>query len=97
MGDGQGKNGFHAPWISALATFYYENGPDADPRPLLVRLVREIKNHGTRAMRPTLTNELRGMIRRARVLAAKERGARDAVDNLCAALSRRSNAKETGT
>jgi hypothetical protein len=72
MGDSEGKNGFHAPWNRALATFYYENGPDADPRPLLVRLVREIKAHGTRDDE-YVQRELQGMIGRARVLAGLER------------------------
>jgi hypothetical protein len=90
---GEDADGFHGPWLRAMSIFYAQNGPDADPRPLILRLVRAIKNHGTRDA-TYLTNELRGMIRRARVLAAKERTARDAVDNLRAALSRRSNTKE---
>jgi hypothetical protein len=91
---GEDADGFHGPWLRAMSIFYAQNGPDADPRPLILRLARAIKNHGTRDA-TYLTNELRGMIRRARVLAAKERTARDAVDNLCAALSRRTNTKES--
>jgi hypothetical protein len=91
---GEGADGFHGPWIRAMAIFYAQNGPDADPRPLIVKMLRAIKSHGTRDAK-YVSAEMRGMIRRARVLAAKERGTRDAVDNLRAALSRRSNTKET--
>lgn len=86
MGDGVGKYGFHQPWNSALATFYAQNGPDADPRPLIAKLVRTIRRHGTRDEK-YITAETLGMIRRARVLAAKERAQRDGMKTLRSVLS----------
>lgn len=86
MGDAEGKHGFHLPWNSALATFYAQNGPDADPRPLITKLVRAIRSHGTRDEK-YITAEMRGMIQRAHVLAAKERAQRDHMQTVRSVLS----------
>jgi hypothetical protein len=72
MGDGEEKQGFHQPWISAIALFYAQNGPDADPRPLIAKLRRRIIECGTRPA-GYVERETLGMVRRARVLAARER------------------------
>jgi hypothetical protein len=90
---GEDADGFHRPWLRAMSCFYAENGPDADPRPLFVKLVRAIKRHGTRDA-TYIAKELRGMIRRARVLAERERSSRDAIDNVREALSRRTGKGE---
>ena len=75
-----GKQGFHRPWNTALAIFYAQNGPDADPRPLISRLARVIMERGSRD-EGYVTLATRGMFGRARVLAARERERRD---GLCA-------------
>ena len=72
-----GKEGFHVPWNRALAIFYAQNGPDADPRPLIVRLARVIMERGERDQ-AYVTRAVHGMFGRARVLAALERESRDA-------------------
>lgn len=87
---GEDADGFHGPWLRAMSIFYAQNGPDADPLPLIVKLERAIKSHGTRDEKYIIA-ERRGMIRRARVLAAKERARRDDIENLRTALSQRTN------
>jgi hypothetical protein len=72
-----GKAGFHVPWNRALAIFYAQNCPDADPRPLIVRLARVIMERGERDQ-TYVTRAVHGMFGRARVLAALERKRGDA-------------------
>lgn len=78
---GEGTGGFHGPWLTAMSRFYAQNGPDADPRPLILKLTRAIERHGTRDA-AYVAAESRGMIRRARVLSAKERDRRASIDHL---------------
>lgn len=80
----EGKAGFHVPWNRALAIFFAQNGPDADPRPLIVRLARVIVSRGSRD-EAYFQAAVRGMVRRARVLAALERERRDTLTKLRAA------------
>jgi len=79
MGDGEGKQGFHLPWNRALAIFYVQNGPDADPLPLIAKLRRRMLECGSRDA-DYVERETLGMIRRARVLAALERERHDGQD-----------------
>lgn len=72
-----GMAGFHVPWNRALAIFYAQNGPEADPRPLIVRLARVIMERGQRDQ-AYVTRAVHGMFGRARVLAALERERRAA-------------------
>ncbi len=80
----EGKAGFHVPWNSALAIFFAQNGPNADPRPLIVRLARVIVSRGSRD-KAYFQAAVRGMVQRARVLAALERERRGTLSKLRAA------------
>jgi hypothetical protein len=90
---GEAADGFHGPWLRALSIFYAQNGPDADPRPLIIKLVRAIKRHGTRDAK-YVDAEMRGMIRRARVLAERERNSHAAITKVRNALVARGHSTE---